>query len=140
MLKDVVIHISNEQPILADLAFEPQPGDMALICTNIRTLNGKTPIFVESANSTFVFPMVHVRFVEIKPGSGPQVPEGEDAVGEIEPSNGRAAAGRSRRRGSASVGAREPATAARPDPGAAAPDSEDDETDASEFLRRVKEL
>lgn len=69
MLRDVVIHLHNEQPILADLMDEPTASDTCLICTNLRTMNGKTPVFAERADSTFVFPLAHVRFVEIRPES-----------------------------------------------------------------------
>ena len=66
MLRDVVLHLQNEQPLLADLPNEPSPSDYCLICTNLRTMNGKPPIFVESGDSTFIFPMQTVRFVEIR--------------------------------------------------------------------------
>jgi hypothetical protein len=65
MLHDVVIHIANEQPIMADLLSLPSPSDVALICQNMRTMNGKKPVFVDHSESTFVLPLVHVRFVEI---------------------------------------------------------------------------
>ena len=65
MLIDVVIHISNEQPLLADLVAEPKPSDVALICKNLRLLNGKKPVFVDKSDSTFVIPLAHIRFVEM---------------------------------------------------------------------------
>ena len=65
MLRDVVVHILNEQPIVADLVSEPVPSDVALICRNLRTLNGKKPIFVDRADSTFVLPLAAIRFLEI---------------------------------------------------------------------------
>ena len=65
MLRDVVVHILNEQPIVADLVSEPMPSDVVLICRNLRTLNGKKPIFVDRADSTFVLPVAAVRFLEI---------------------------------------------------------------------------
>ena len=65
MLRDVVVHIHNEQPILADLLNEPAPSDVAVICSNLRTTNGKKPVFVDLADSTFVIPLAHVRFIEI---------------------------------------------------------------------------
>jgi hypothetical protein len=65
MLRDVIVHIANEQPLLADLISEPAPSDVALICTNVRTMNGKKPVFIDSGDSTFVFPIVHIRFVEV---------------------------------------------------------------------------
>jgi hypothetical protein len=66
MLRDVVIHLHNEQPILADLFEEPSTRDFCLICTNLRTMNGKAPVFVSDGRSTFMFPLAHVRFVEIR--------------------------------------------------------------------------
>ena len=69
MLRDVVIHLHNEQPILADLLAEPTPADNCLVCTNLRTMSGKPPVFVERGDSTFVFPMIHIRFVEIRPAA-----------------------------------------------------------------------
>ena len=65
MLRDVVIHINNEQPLQADLVDEPKPADVALICRNVRTMNGKKPVFVDRSDSTFVIPLAHVRFVEL---------------------------------------------------------------------------
>jgi hypothetical protein len=69
MLRDVVIHINNEQPLQADLLSEPKPADVALICRNVRTMNGKKPVFIDRSDSTFVIPLVHVRFVEVPQAS-----------------------------------------------------------------------
>jgi hypothetical protein len=65
MLRDVVVHILNEQPLLADLLAAPEPSDAALICRNLRAMNGHKPVFVDMADSTFVLPMAAIRFVEI---------------------------------------------------------------------------
>lgn len=67
MIRDVVIHLLSEQPVLADLFATPAPGDVTLLCTNLRTLDGKRPIFVDRSDSTFVFPYLHIRFLEIRP-------------------------------------------------------------------------
>jgi hypothetical protein len=69
MLRDVVIHINNEQPLQVDLLSEPHPADVALICRNVRTMNGKKPVFIDRSDSTFVIPLVHVRFVEVPQAS-----------------------------------------------------------------------
>ena len=65
MLRDVVVHILNEQPIVVDLVSEPTPSDVALLCRNLRTLNGKKPVFVDASDSTFILPLAAVRFLEI---------------------------------------------------------------------------
>ena len=35
------------------------------MCTNLRTLDGKRPTFVDEVGSTFIIPLQHVRFIEI---------------------------------------------------------------------------
>ena len=65
VIRDAVLHINNEQPMLADLFELPTPGDVGLRCTNLRTMNGKRPVFVDSSASVFFFPYLHIRFVEI---------------------------------------------------------------------------
>jgi hypothetical protein len=69
VIRDAVIHIMNEQPLLADLLEAPSAGDVGMRCTNLRTLNGKRPVFVDDSASIFFFPYLHIRFVEIPPGA-----------------------------------------------------------------------
>jgi hypothetical protein len=69
VIRNVVIHIANEQPLLADLFELPTPADVSLVCTNVRMLDGKKPIFIDDSKSRFVFPYLHVRFIEMLPGS-----------------------------------------------------------------------
>jgi hypothetical protein len=67
MIRDVVLHLKGEQPLLADLEAVPTSMDNQIICTNLRLMNGSRPIFVDDSASTFVFPVDFVRFVEIPP-------------------------------------------------------------------------
>jgi hypothetical protein len=69
MIRNVVVHIANEQPILADLLMEPKPSDTVLICSNLRTMGGKKPVFIDKTESTFMLPLAHIRFVEIPQAS-----------------------------------------------------------------------
>jgi hypothetical protein len=69
VIRNVVLHINNEQPLRADLFEAPSPGDLGLRCTNLRTLNGKRPVYVDDSASIFFFPYLHIRFVEIPPGA-----------------------------------------------------------------------
>lgn len=69
MIRNAVLHINNEQPLLADLFELPGPGDLGLRCTSLRTLNGKRPVFADDSASVFFFPMVHMRFIEVLPAS-----------------------------------------------------------------------
>jgi hypothetical protein len=65
MIRDVVIHLLNEQPVLADLYEMPKALDQGLLCTNLRTMDGKRPVFVAKSDAIFFFPYLHVRFVEV---------------------------------------------------------------------------
>jgi hypothetical protein len=65
MLRNVIVHIANEQPVMADLLMEPKPSDTVLICSNLRTMGGKKPVFIDKTESTFMLPLAHIRFVEI---------------------------------------------------------------------------
>jgi hypothetical protein len=68
VIRNVVIHVSNEQPLLADLYGMPSSADVGLVCTNVRMLDGKRPIFIDHIDSTFFFPYLHLRFLEIPAG------------------------------------------------------------------------
>jgi hypothetical protein len=69
VIKNAVIHLLNEQPVLADLYEMPQSRDQGLLCTNIRTMDGKRPVFIDKMDGVFYFPYLHVRFLEIPLGS-----------------------------------------------------------------------
>jgi len=77
VLRNVVIHLNNEQPVLADLFEVPSPRDVAVVCTNLRTPDGKRPVFIDQTDSTFLLPLAHIRFIEI--------PEGADRLAEGAP-------------------------------------------------------
>lgn len=69
MIRNAVIHFANEQPLIADLFERPSSRDIGLRCTNVRTLTGTRPIFIDRIDSVFFFPYRNIRFVEIIPGS-----------------------------------------------------------------------
>ena len=64
-----ILHLLNDQPLNVELLDEPKASDGAVICTNVRTNDGKRPVFIDFSDSTFVFPMASVRFVEIPTGA-----------------------------------------------------------------------
>jgi hypothetical protein len=77
VIRDAVLHLINEQPLLIDLFEAPSPGDAVLVGTNLRTMSRTRPLFAEREDSTFVFPYTHIRFVEL-PGTAA-------AIGSVEP-------------------------------------------------------
>ena len=82
MIRNAIIHVQNEQPLLADLYEMPSALDQGLLCTNLRMLDGKRPVFIEKSDSAFFFPYLHIRFVEIMPGSSglPEIGEPVEAA------------------------------------------------------------
>jgi hypothetical protein len=75
VIRNAIIHIANEQPLLADLFDTPSSTDVSLVCTNVRMLDGKKPIFIDRSNSVFVFPYLHVRFIELTPAPSSDLAE-----------------------------------------------------------------
>src|SRR4026207_2174337 len=67
MLRNAVLHISNEQPLLADLFELPTPSDVAIRLTNLRSLAGKRPILGDDMKLVFLIPYHRISFVEIPP-------------------------------------------------------------------------
>jgi hypothetical protein len=112
VIPNACIHINGEQPIVADLFDMPASSDLGLRCTNLRTLDGKRPVFVDDQYSVFFFSYDHIRFVEIPPSSLAENADKPVPIG-------------SRIRGGP--------------PSAALPPEEDLEID-EDFLRRIREV
>jgi hypothetical protein len=88
VIHNAVVHLTSEQPVTVDLFDLPKPGDALLLCTNMRTLDGKRPVFIDQIGSTFILPYLHVRFIEIRPeraGEGAAEAGSAEASGEPEP-------------------------------------------------------
>jgi hypothetical protein len=69
VIRNVCIHVSNEQPLLADLYDVPTAADAGLLCTNVRMLDGKRPVFIDNIEASFFFPYHVIRFIEIPVGA-----------------------------------------------------------------------
>ena len=84
-----ILHLISDQPLAVELLEEPKPSDQAVICTNVKTVDGKRPVFIDFSSSTFVFPMAMIRFVEIpreadeaeraRPAGGAAAPDDADS-------------------------------------------------------------
>ncbi len=137
MIKNAVLHPVGDQPMLADLVVEPQPGDISLMCTNLRTIDGKRPPSIEHPDGVYVIPLVTLRFVEI-PKSGVRLSDASAPASTRAPSEDGLAGGN----GHAVVPLGLPAPGAElvpvddtPEPAA---DADSDATD--ELIRRIREL
>ena len=65
MIRNAVLHLAGEQPVVVDLFELPEAVDLGVRCTNMRTLDGKRPVFIDDIKAVFFFPYEAVRFVEI---------------------------------------------------------------------------
>jgi hypothetical protein len=74
VIPNVILHLINDLPVVADLDDLPAGGDRSVRCTNIRTVDGKRPAFVHDKNSTFIFPMSMIRLIEA-PHAGSETSE-----------------------------------------------------------------
>jgi hypothetical protein len=81
VIRNAVIHLNNEQPLLADLYELPSAGDVGLRCTNLRTMSGARPVFIDNTASTFFFPYLHIRFIEMTPAASAVVALGDPVEG-----------------------------------------------------------
>jgi hypothetical protein len=130
VIRDVVIHMANEQPLLIDMFSSPTPADVGLVCTNVRTVDGKRPVYIDRSESVFFFPYVTIRFLEISQAAiARHVAEGGDAGVSFEA----ASSWTSETGGSALVPVDEPEF--RPEP----PHEEDLEIDEG-FLQRIRDI
>jgi hypothetical protein len=69
VIRNVVLHLHGEQPMKADIEALPTAADAGLLCTNLRTLEGRKPLSTEFLDSVFLVPYHMIRFLEIPRGS-----------------------------------------------------------------------
>ena len=65
MIRNVILHLHGEQPMKADIESLPSAEDAGLLCTNLRTLEGRKPFSTEFLDSVFLLPYNIIRFIEI---------------------------------------------------------------------------
>jgi hypothetical protein len=65
MIRNVILHLHNELPMKADIESLPTAADAGLLCTNLRTMEGRKPISTEYLDSVFLMPYNIIRFIEI---------------------------------------------------------------------------
>ena len=65
MIRNVILHLHNELPMKADIESLPTAADAGLLCTNLRTLEGRKPLSTEFLDSVFLIPYNIIRFIEI---------------------------------------------------------------------------
>ena len=65
MAKTVILHILNEDPILADMDELPDPGATYFSCNNLRKRDGKPVTYITPGAKTILFPWSRLNFIEV---------------------------------------------------------------------------
>jgi len=63
----VIVHISNEEPIVGEIEEMPERGDSVLILSNPRKKDGRDVTFLADNVTTVIWPWERLSFVEIMP-------------------------------------------------------------------------
>jgi len=72
----VVIHLTNEEPVLGEVDELPAPTDQIIKLYNPRRLDGKYLNFIQDRVITVIWPLSKVNFIEVFPNE-----EEEDVFG-----------------------------------------------------------
>jgi hypothetical protein len=70
MAYTVVIHITNDDPIVGDLDELPSPSDSMITIHNPRRRDGKDVHFLSNDVVTVIWPVNQVSFIEVIPSEG----------------------------------------------------------------------
>jgi hypothetical protein len=62
---EVIIHIQNEDPIVADMETMPDPSHQSVVITNPRRRDGRPVHYVTEGATAFIFPWSRINFIEI---------------------------------------------------------------------------
>ena len=65
MSLEVIIHLHNEDPVLAEVESLPDPTHQFLYVTNPRRRDGRSLHYVTEGATSFIFPWTRITFVEI---------------------------------------------------------------------------
>ncbi|MBA3471158.1 MAG: hypothetical protein H0T53_16100 [Herpetosiphonaceae bacterium] len=65
MPKTVILHLSGEDPIVAEMDHDPDPSDNFIRVSNLRRRDGKDVAYVASGVQTVIYPWHRVTFLEV---------------------------------------------------------------------------
>ncbi len=65
MAKTVILHILNEDPVLADMEDLPDPNSIYFACSNLRKRDGKPVHSITQGAKTILFPWSRINFIEV---------------------------------------------------------------------------
>ncbi len=65
MAKRVIIHLTGEDPIEAEIDELPKPGESYIQIANPRRRDGRTLNYVTAGARSFLFPWTRITFIEV---------------------------------------------------------------------------
>ena len=72
MAKTIIVHLLNEDPIVAEVEELPGPTDTTVRLSSVRLLDGKNVQFVTPGAIGFMFPLHRISFIEVMSGEEEQ--------------------------------------------------------------------
>lgn len=69
MTISIILHLTNEDPVVGELEELPQPTDQTIIVNNPRLKDGKDLHYLEAEVTTMIIPLHRVTFIEIIPSA-----------------------------------------------------------------------
>ena len=67
MSHTVMIHLLNEDAVVAEIERMPEPGDQVLILSNLRLRDGRDVPYLLPETNTVVYPWTRIHCLEILP-------------------------------------------------------------------------
>jgi hypothetical protein len=65
MAIDVILHLHNEDPVIAEIESLPDPMAQCIIITNPRRRDGRSLHYVTEGATSFIFPWTRITFIEV---------------------------------------------------------------------------
>jgi hypothetical protein len=65
MAIEVIVHLQNEDPVVADMDEMPDPTHMTITLSNPRRRDGRPLHYVTEGARLFIFPWSRVTFIEV---------------------------------------------------------------------------
>lgn len=65
MAMEVIVHLLNEDPILAEIDSWPDPTHQSIVIQNPRRRDGRPLHYVTEGATAFIFPWSRITFVEV---------------------------------------------------------------------------
>jgi len=62
---EIIIHLHNEDPVLAEIESLPDPKDQTIVITNPRRRDGRSLHYVTEGATSFIFPWTRITFIEV---------------------------------------------------------------------------